>query len=149
MKTIKQLADELGVSKDKVKYQVGKLPGNYMVKIGNITHLTDDGSALLRDLLVGKSAGNTQEKGGEITRQLVEMLQHELNSKNTLITEQQQTIVGLLARLEDAQRSGMAAQALLGGTMQARLVDGVAQQDIEVAQPLSRWQRLRRAWKGE
>lgn len=39
LKTIKQLADELGVSKDKIKYRVGKLPTDYRVKINGITYL--------------------------------------------------------------------------------------------------------------
>ena len=41
-KTIKQTADELGVSKDKVKYRVGKLPDNYIVKKDGVIYLTNE-----------------------------------------------------------------------------------------------------------
>ena len=53
MRTIKQIADEIGVSKDKVKYQVRKLPSYCLVKEGNITHVTDDGVAIVKGLLLG------------------------------------------------------------------------------------------------
>lgn len=51
-KTIKELADELGVSKDKVKYQVGKLPSNYLGKLpsGTIT-INADGIRLISERL--------------------------------------------------------------------------------------------------
>lgn len=41
--TIKELADELGVSKDKIKYRVGKLPSNYLVKKNGVTYLKSEG----------------------------------------------------------------------------------------------------------
>lgn len=55
--TIKELADELGVSKDKVKYQVRKLPSYYLVKKGNITYLTEQGIWHIKNLM-GKKTGN-------------------------------------------------------------------------------------------
>jgi DNA-binding Lrp family transcriptional regulator len=58
MKTIKQIADELGVSKDKARYQVRKLPSDCIVKRGNITYLTDGGAAIIKGLLAGKSVGS-------------------------------------------------------------------------------------------
>ena len=53
MKTIRQIADELGVSKDKVKYQVRKLPGDYRVKKGDVTYLTDEGISVLQRIFAG------------------------------------------------------------------------------------------------
>lgn len=47
--TIKQLADQLGVSKDKIKYQVRKLPSEYFFAVGNITHLTQEGIELISE----------------------------------------------------------------------------------------------------
>ncbi len=39
LKTIKELADELGVSKDKIKYRVRKLPSELTTKVNGITYL--------------------------------------------------------------------------------------------------------------
>lgn len=55
--TMKELADELGVSKDKVKYQVRKIPSYYLVKRGNVTYLTEQGIWHVKKLL-GKKVGN-------------------------------------------------------------------------------------------
>jgi len=92
MKTIKQLADELGFSKDKVKYQVGKLPENYLVKVGKVTHLTDDGILKIKEILLGKSTGNLPGKNQEVTHflpgednELYKILKAELASKNEQI----------------------------------------------------------------
>ena len=96
MKTIKQVADELGVSKDKVKYQVGKLPGNYLVKTGKITHLTDDGILKIREMLLGKEVGNLPGKSGESLpgrknelHELYRILKIELEAKNEQIASLQ------------------------------------------------------------
>lgn len=43
MKTIKQIADELGVSKDKVKYRVKNLPEDCVHKVDGITYIDDSG----------------------------------------------------------------------------------------------------------
>ena len=71
--TIKELADELGVSKDKVKYQVRKLPSDYLVKKNNITYLTDTGIWHVKTLL-GK-------KSGELPRELPSKLPTEEEKK--------------------------------------------------------------------
>lgn len=61
MKTIKQIADELGVSKDKVKYRVKKLPSNW-VKIENgITYITPEGERNIH-IMLGKKIGKNLEK---------------------------------------------------------------------------------------
>lgn len=56
-KTIKQLADELGVSKDKVKYQVRKLPSGLTTKIKGITYLKNDAIKIISANLEGKKVG--------------------------------------------------------------------------------------------
>ena len=64
MKTIKQIAEEIGENKDKALNQVRKLPSDYRVIVGNFTYLTDDGMAIIKDSLVGK---NELFYTGEIT----------------------------------------------------------------------------------
>ncbi len=55
MKTIKQVADELGVKKDKVKYQVGKLPSNLLVKKENRIYIKNNGIKRLYGIFEKKS----------------------------------------------------------------------------------------------
>jgi len=128
MKTIKQIADEIGVSKDKVKYQSRKLPSNYLCKKGNITYLTDDGILKIKDLLVGKTSehlpGNYPVFTHHEENELYKILKAELEAKNKLIDEQQQTINKLMDRLAAAQQSEQAAQLLHGGTMYKQLKSG-------------------------
>lgn len=50
-KTIKELADELGVSKDKIKYQARKLPSNF-------TYLKDVAISAIYDNLDIKKTGD-------------------------------------------------------------------------------------------
>lgn len=100
MKTIRQLADELGVSKDKVKYQVRKLPENHIVKVDKIIHLTDDGVQKIKELLpyreVDKTWGNPNGKNKEFyppeENELYKILKLELQSKNELITSLQEEL---------------------------------------------------------
>lgn len=52
MKTIKQLADELEVSKDKIKYRTRKLPSNYLGNLptGEIT-INAEGQRIIKEQL--------------------------------------------------------------------------------------------------
>ena len=132
MKTIRQLANELGVSKDKVKYQVGKLPENYLVKVGKITHLTDDGILKIKEILLGKEVGNLPGKSGDIAHILpgsdnelyrilraelaskneqIEVLQANLISERTHSREQADKLSDLAAQLAELTRNN---QVLLG-----------------------------------
>ena len=55
LKTIKELADELNVSKDKVKYQVRKLPSEFTSKENGITYITSAGIEVIKGNIVGKT----------------------------------------------------------------------------------------------
>jgi len=61
-KTIKQLADELGVSKDKVKYQARKLPSELTYKIKGITYLNSQAVSIITGNVNGKKSGDYPEK---------------------------------------------------------------------------------------
>lgn len=114
MKTIKQIADELGVSKDKVKYRVRKLPRKYLVITQGITHVTDEGIAELRVLFGVKTEENNGELPGEVTREVVALLREELAAKN-------KQIENLTDALRVAQQTAAAAQALHAATVQQNL----------------------------
>lgn len=53
-KTIKELADELRVSKDKVKYQVRKLPSELTIKENGITYIKNTGIEIIKENIQGK-----------------------------------------------------------------------------------------------
>jgi S-adenosylmethionine synthetase len=110
VKTIKQIAEEFGIPKHKVKYQVEKLPKNCVEKIGEILHVNTEGVAILKGLYAEKSGEKSGEFSEEILRQMVDMLNRELEIKNKQISE-------LTVALTAAQQTAAAAQALHAGTM--------------------------------
>lgn len=81
MKTIKELADELGVNKNKVKYQTGKLPVNLLVKKNGIIYLTDEAVSTVVKELTGEKY---RLKTDELT---TDYLLNELDKKNRIINQ--------------------------------------------------------------
>lgn len=79
MKTIKELADELGVNKNKVKYQTGKLTDNLLVKKNGIIYLTDEAVSPVVKELTGEKC---RLKTDELT---TDYLLNELDKKNRII----------------------------------------------------------------
>ena len=132
MKTIKQIADELGVSKDRVKYQVGKLPGENRVKVGKITHITNAGVATLYSVLSGEKVGNypgkNRVKVGNLPTDLPTddsaFYQEQIKAMQATIADLTAANRELTAALEHTTASLHAAQALHAGTMQKQLTDG-------------------------
>lgn len=113
MKTIKQVADELGVSKDKVKYQVGKLPENYLVKSGKITYIKSEGIQRIKDMLGKNYLGNYLGKSEEFThfypplidvlQDTISTLQQQLSVKDKQLEEKDNQIKELLKLNDHAQ----------------------------------------------
>lgn len=79
MKTIKELADELGVNKNKVKYQTSKLTDNLLVKKNGIIYLTDEAVSTVVKELTGEKC---RLKPDELT---TDYLLNELDKKNRII----------------------------------------------------------------
>ncbi|MCO4616970.1 hypothetical protein Si045_01082 [Streptococcus infantarius subsp. infantarius] len=79
MKTIKELADELGVNKNKVKYQTSKLTDNLLVKKNGIIYLTDEAVSTVVKELTGEKC---RLKTDELT---TDYLLNELDKKNRII----------------------------------------------------------------
>lgn len=89
-KTIKQLADELGVTKDKVKYQARKLPKELTSKKDGITYLNNEAIFIIKDNILGNKKKITNFKKNENLPNyyLVEQLKlkdKEISEKNTQI----------------------------------------------------------------
>lgn len=118
MKTIKQIADIFGVSKDKVKYRVRNLPENYLVNTRGITYVNDEGIEELCTFFGGKV---DRVKTGEITQEVIMLLRDELEAKNRLIESQATQISDLTSALTVAQQTVAAAQALHAATVTKNL----------------------------
>ena len=89
VKTIKELADELNVSKDKVKYQVRKLPSEFTSKENGITHIKDIGIEVIRTKLFNKK---TSELPSLYLEKELAFLQNELKDKNNQIEKLHQLL---------------------------------------------------------
>lgn len=93
LKTIKELADELSVSKDKVKYQVRKLPSELTIKENGITYIKNAGIELIKENIQGKIPNaKTGELPNDYLVNQLEFLQKELGKKNTQIDHLQQLL---------------------------------------------------------
>lgn len=117
MKTIKQIADELGVNKDKVKYRVRKLPASMVSVEEGITQISEDGERLLQGYFAGRDFEKTEKVSGEMSLRYVETLERELETKNRQIESQASQISNLSTALVATQQMAAAAQALHAATV--------------------------------
>lgn len=108
--TIKELADELGVSKDKIKYRVGKLPSNYLVKKNGVTHLKSEGIQAIREQVGENSPVNSLGNYPPFTQydKVVDLLEKELDV--------------LRKQLEEKDRQLEQAHKLIDQEQQLRMV---------------------------
>jgi hypothetical protein len=124
MKTLKQVADMLGVPKDKVKYRAKKLPDNCLEKVGNITYVTDSGIAELCKMFEGIFFGKKVEKIPELSdfpsgvSAVIDVLTAQIEVKD-------RQIEALSEALKSAQQTAAAAQALHAGTIQGHISEPV------------------------
>jgi DNA-binding Lrp family transcriptional regulator len=108
--TIKELADELGVSKDKIKYRVGKLPSNYLVKKNGVTYLKSEGIQAIREQVGENSPVNSLGNYPPFTQydKVVDLLEKELDV--------------LRKQLEEKDRQLEQAHKLIDQEQQLRMV---------------------------
>ena len=128
MKTIKEIAGELGVSKQAVRNQIANLGlQSSLQKNGNQFVIDEDQEALIKqgfsEKLKSENANQPQNETETDLRFSLRLLEHELDIKNKLLSEQQQTIRELTSALEKTSASLQAAQALHAGTMQKQLME--------------------------
>lgn len=149
-KTIKEVADELGVSKDKVKYQIRKLPnlpGEFTYLENNITYLTKHGELAIKEKLLGKlpskenkllgNLPSVGEQNDSAFEKVIDILERELEIKNKQIED-------LSSALVSAQKAAATAQALHAGTIQKQLQESESEkEEVEVIEEKpSFWQRV-------
>ena len=159
-KTIKEIADELGVSKTAVSKQIANLGlRSSLRKNGNQFAIDEHQEALIKQAFSEKSQteieNQTQTKPQPenhevsdlvcVLQATIDTLQGQLEVKDRQIEQQAQTITRLTDALAAAQQTAVAAQALHAGTIQQQLVAGEGeelQQERETVPRRSWWKRL-------
>lgn len=160
MKTIRQIADEIGVSKTAVNKQIANLGlRSGLRKNGNQFAIDEHQEALIKQAFSEKSQTEIENqsqtktqtenhKVGDLVCVLqatIDTLQGQLEVKDRQIEQQAQTITRLTDALAAAQQTAVAAQALHAGTIQQQLVAGEGeelQQERETVPRRSWWKRL-------
>ena len=154
MKTIRQIADEIGVSKQAVFKKIKREP--LSTSLQGLTATVDgrlmvevDGEKLIKqafseiapstttnqltgavDGLVDAPSTKNEEKMAEVDgvisvlKATIDTLQGQLEVKDRQIEQQAQTIIRLTDTLAAAQQTAAAAQALHAGTIQQQLLTG-------------------------
>ena len=144
MKTIRQIADEIGVSKTAVSKQIANLGlRSGLRKNGNQFAIDEHQEALIKQAFFEKSQienenqsqTKTQTENREVgdlvcvLQATIDTLQGQLEVKDRQIEQQAQTITRLTDALAAAQQTVAAAQALHAGTIQQQLITGEAGAD--------------------
>ena len=96
-KTIKELADELNVSKDKIKYRIKSLPSELTSKKNGITYIKNEGVKEIKRVLTGKE---TREKPGVLPS---DYLGKQLDVKDEQIKQKDKQIDKLQSLLDQQQ----------------------------------------------
>lgn len=127
MKTIKQIADELGVSKQAVRKKITPEIGNqFTVTKGNTVYISEQGETIIKSAFT-KSIGNQVTSNETVTiDKLVTILQEDIKAKNQQIAD----LTAELAREREHSRETSDklakltenAQTLHLGTIQQQLL---------------------------
>ena len=157
MKTIRQIADEIGVSKQAVFKKIKREP--LSTSLQGLTATVDgrlmvevDGEKLIKQAFSEiipstKNEEKTAEVDGVVSvlQATIDTLQGQLEVKDRQLEQQVQTITRLTDALAAAQQTAAAAQALHAGTIQQQLLTGetgAEQQGREPEQKRSWFSRL-------
>jgi len=133
MKTIKQIADEIGVSKTAVrKHLTDEVKTKFAETVSGTIYISDAGEMLIksafeRKLPQTKFAADSANLFAVVSPEvsaLVSMLQGELEIKNEQIRELNERLSETTVALVAAQQTAQAAQMLHAGTIQKQLTDG-------------------------
>ena len=154
MKTIRQIAEEIGVTKQAVFYRIKKPPLSnalqpFTSKLDGVLMVSLDGENLIKQAFthredVRESQSITDNQSKQVDA-LISMLQIELEAKNEQLAAKDEQIDKLTAALEHTTASLHAAQALHAGTMQKQLTDGGESGAFSDAPP--GMSRIARAWR--
>ena len=152
MKTIKQIADEVGVSKQAIRNQIAKLGlQSSLQKNGNQFAIDEEQETAIKQSFekISQSENTKQTQSNSQTENdslcvVVSVLQEQLRVKDEQLAEKDKQIKDLTDTVKSqAQSINADRHNELASTLQMQLTDG------EIAKPKSRWQRAWSAWKGE
>ena len=150
MKTIRQIADEIGVSKTAVSKQIANLGlRSGLRKNGNQFVIDERQEVLIKQAFLEKTQTEienqtqtkTQTENHEVgdlvcvLQATIDTLQGQLEVKDRQIEQQIQTITRLTDALAAAQQTAAAAQALHAGTIQQQLFTGESGTDQQGQEP--------------
>ena len=150
MKTIRQIADEIGVSKTAVNKQIANLGlRSGLRKNGNQFAIDEHQEALIKQAFSEKSQTEienqtqtkTQTENHEVSdlvcvlQATIDTLQGQLEVKDRQIEELNARLAEVSAALLAAQQTAAAAQALHAGTIQQQLLTGEAGADQQGQEP--------------
>ena len=135
MKTIRQIADEIGVSKTAVNKQIANLGlRSGLRKNGNQFAIDEHQEALIKEAFSEKSQteieNQTQTENHEVgdlvcvLQATIDTLQGQLSVKDKQIEELNARLAEVSSALVVAQQTAQAAQALHAGTIRQQLTDG-------------------------
>ena len=154
MKTVRQIADELGVSKTAVSKQIANLGlRSSLRKNGNQFAIDEQQEVLIKQAFLEKtktenanqSQTKTQTENHEVgdlvcvLQATIDTLQGQLEVKDRQLEQQAQTITRLTDALAAAQQTAAAAQALHAGTIQQQLITGEAGADQQEPEQKRNW----------
>lgn len=139
MKTIRQIADEIGVSKTAVNKQIANLGlRSGLRKNGNQFAIDEHQEALIKEAFSEKSQteieNQTQTENHEVS-DLVCVLQTTIDTLQGQLEVKDRQIEKLTEALVAAQQTAAAAQALHAGTIQQQLLTGEAGADQQGQEP--------------
>ncbi len=142
MKTIREIADEIGVSKQAVFKKIKREPlstslrGLTSTVDGRLTVSVDGEKLIKQAFSAGMPSTNHQPVDGQVDgpvdgmivvlQATIDTLQGQLEVKDRQIEQQAQTITRLSDALVAAQQTAAAAQALHAGTIQQQSLSGEA-----------------------
>ena len=124
MKTIKQIAGEVGVTKQAVFKKIDNLGlREKLMKNSNQFMVDEETEALIKQGFSEIARKTVDDKDTTTVDTLIAMLQKELEHKNKVIEEQAETIKQLSEAVASANQTAAAAQALHAGTIQTQLIE--------------------------
>ena len=147
MKTIRQIADEIGVSKTAVNKQIANLGlRSGLRKNGNQFAIDEHQEALIKQAFFEKtqteienqSQTKTQTENHEVG-DLVCVLQATIDTLQGQLEVKDRQIAKLTEALVAAQQTAAAAQALHAGTIQQQLLTGEAGADQQEPEQKKSW----------
>ena len=147
MKTIRQIADEIGVSKTAVSKQIANLGlRSGLRKNGNQFAIDEHQEALIKQAFSEKSQTEIENQSQTKTQtenhevgDLVCVLQATIDTLQGQLEVKDRQIAKLTEALVAAQQTAAAAQALHAGTIQQQLITGEAGTDQQEPEQKKSW----------